>query len=337
MLEAPFDGMAEAGLFRVGLPAPWGDDSGYAAIAETEASLVAATGLPGLAMAWAGRQLVGRFFLAGFGTEAQRAHWLPLLATGSVATSVAISEPGVGAHPKALTTRAERDGDGWRLTGEKAWVTNGPIAGLYVVLAITAVEDGRKRYSAFLVPRETPGLGIKDMPSMHGVLRPSGHCGLVLDGVRVGPGALLGPEGRAYEAMALPFRDVEDIVGASGLAGALRWLVRRVGAGAPDGDEAAAWIGGLAARVAVLADASAAAVARLEAGRARDAAPGLAGTRVLAQDLLALVESGPYRAPADSAMDRLVADLEALLNVARGPRLARQASLGRTWMGRTGA
>ena len=168
--------------------------------------------------------MVAKFFIAGFGDEGQRAAWLPRLASGEWVASVAISEPRVGAHPKLLATRAEEDGDGYRITGEKAWVTNGPIAAVFVVFAIMAIDDGRKRYGAFLVPRDTPGLSIDEMPEYR-ALAPSRHCGLVLDGCHVPHSALLGPAGSAYEAMALPFRDVEDAVGTFGLLGAFRFLL----------------------------------------------------------------------------------------------------------------
>jgi acyl-CoA dehydrogenase len=123
-----------------------------------------------------------------------------------------------------LVTRAEVDGDDYRITGEKAWVTNGPIAAVFVVFAVMAIEDGRKRYGAFLVPRETPGLSIAELPEYR-ALAPSRHCGLVLDRCRVPHSALLGPAGSAYEAMALPFRDVEDAVGTFRLLGAFRFLL----------------------------------------------------------------------------------------------------------------
>ena len=108
-------------------------------------------------------------------------------------------------------------------------MTNGPLAAVFVVLAIMAIENGRKRYSAFLVPRDTPGLTIKEMPEYQ-ALAPSRHCGLVLDGCHVPHTALLGPSGTAYEAMALPFRDVEDAVGTFGLLGAFRFLQARFAA-----------------------------------------------------------------------------------------------------------
>ncbi len=132
----------------------------YAAIAREEAAIVERTGLLGEGAAQAGRQLVARFFIGGFGNPEQRAAWLPRLA------SVAISEPRVGAHPKLLTTRAEEDADGYSIFGEKAWVSNGPLAEVFIVLAVTAIEGGRKRYSAFLVPRDTPGLSIDEAPNI---------------------------------------------------------------------------------------------------------------------------------------------------------------------------
>ena len=121
-----------------------------------KAAQVARTGLLGIGGAWGGRQMVGRWFIGGFGTAAQQAAWL------GRAASVAISEPGVGAHPKHLRTRAEATDSGYRILGEKAWVSNGPSAEVIVVLAITEETNGRKRYSAFLVPRGTAGLSMRD-------------------------------------------------------------------------------------------------------------------------------------------------------------------------------
>jgi acyl-CoA dehydrogenase len=219
------------------------EGDGYAAIARGEAVLVERTGLLGAGGAWAGRRLVARFFIAGFGDEAQRTAWLPRLASGACVAAVAISEPRVGAHPKLLTTRAEADGDGYQITGEKAWVTNGPLAAVFVVFAVMAIEDGRKRYGAFLLPRDTPGLSINEMPEYR-ALAPSRHCGLVLDGCYVPQSALLGPAGIAYEAMALPFRDVEDAVGAFGLLGAFRFVLSGFASQSTAGDDAALSLGG---------------------------------------------------------------------------------------------
>jgi acyl-CoA dehydrogenase len=292
----------------------------YSEIAREKAAIVERTGL--LGEGCAGQQMVVRFFIEGFGTPEQRAAWQSRLA------SVAISEPRVGAHPKLLTTRADEDAAGYSIFGEKAWVTNGPLAEVFVVLAVTSIEDGRKRYSAFLVPRDTPALSIDEAPEYR-ALAPSRHCGLKLDGCRVPHSALLGPRGAAYEAMALPFRDVEDAVGTFGLLGAFRFMLARLAKSAA-GDEATLSLGRMIALVAVYADAAEAVVAALDASELARQAAALVGLRVLAAELLQRVRShrDAYGPADDSSIDRACADLETSLSIARGPRQARQARLG---------
>jgi acyl-CoA dehydrogenase len=236
---------------------------------------------------------------------------------------VAISEPGAGAHPKLLTTRAEADGAGFRITGEKAWVSNGPSADVFVVLAITAMDGARKRYTAFLVPGDAPGLSLRDMPRFH-ALRPSRHCGLRLDGVWVPADALLGAADQAYEAMALPFRDIEDAAGMFGLLGGFRWLLRRLPRGG-DGDDALAAVGALVGRVAVFADAAEAVVAALDAGTLHDKAATLVGLRVMAADLAALLRAA--LPPHDPAIEEVLRDIDAVLAIARSAQQVRQVRL----------
>jgi len=299
------------------------DDESYTAIARGEATLVERSGLLGEGGAWAGRRLVARFFIKGFGDAQQQAAWLPHLA------AVAISEPRVGAHPKLLTTRAEAAGDEYRITGEKAWVTNGPIATVCIVFAITAVEDGRKRYGAFLVPRDTPGLSISETPEYR-ALAPSRHCGLVLRDCRVPRNALLGASATAYEAMALPFRDVEDAVGTFGLLGAFRFLLSRLGRLAATGDDATLSLGALAGLTAVFAETANVVVTALDAGDLAQHAAALIGLRVLAADMLqrARAHCDAFGPRADAAIARALDDIETSLSVARGPRRARQLRLG---------
>lgn len=294
----------------------------YAVIAREDAAIVERTGALGEGSVRAGPRVVGRFFVEGFGSEEQRAAWL-----GKIA-AVAISEPKVGAHPKLLTTRAEQTGEGWRLNGEKTWVTNGPVADVFIVLAVMAVENGRKRYGAFLVPRDTPGLTVRETPKYQ-ALAPSRHCGLLLDGCSVACSALLGPAGEAYETMALPFRDVEDAVGTFGLLGAFRFLLRQLGG--DDGDEAALSLGGLAALAAVYAEAADSVVAALDAGELQAKKAALAGLRVLAAEMLQRARAHRDAfGPQDEAIDRVFRDMDTSLSVARGPRQARLLRLGRS-------
>jgi len=122
-----------------------------------------------------------------YGTDAQKSEWLPRLASGEALGAFALSEPDAGSDASSVSTTATRDGDGWRLDGEKRWVTNGTRAGLVLVFARTS-EDG---LSVFLVSPDaegyTPGIAEKTMG-----LRASQTMRVTLDDVRVGPDALLG-------------------------------------------------------------------------------------------------------------------------------------------------
>ncbi len=310
----PFPGMQEAGLFA---PEP-----SYAAIAAVKAALVERTGLLGIGGAWGGRQLVYRHFIRGFGTEAQQE------AYKNKGVSVAISEPNVGAHPKLLTTHATAEGDTIKITGEKAWVSNGPSADAILVFAITSEEAGRKRYGAFLVPRDTPGLTIQDTKGFH-ALRPSRHCGLSLNDCVVPRAAQLGPDGSAYERMALPFRDTEDAVGTVPLLGAFRFLLPRLGRNGHNTEDEALSLGALVALTAVFAEAAHAVVASLDAGRLNHTSAALVGLRVLATDIAARTKAHmqQFALSQDPATETMLSDIDAVLGIARGPRQARQARL----------
>jgi acyl-CoA dehydrogenase len=156
-------------------------------------------------------QITARFFLGSFTSEGQRHKLLPGIATGAITVSIAISEPGVGGHPKHLRTTAEKTGSGYLITGEKTFLTNGPIADIFIVFAISAQEGGRKRYSAFMVTKDNPGLRLTE-PSDLGFLRPCPHGGIILNGCIVSSADMIGNPGEAYEDMALPFREIEDIM-----------------------------------------------------------------------------------------------------------------------------
>jgi acyl-CoA dehydrogenase len=94
------------------------------------------------------------------GTDAQKAEWLPRIASGAVVTSFALTEPEAGSDSGAVRTRAVRDGDVYRLTGGKRYITNADKADLFTVMARTGEEAGGRGVSAFLVPRDAPGLSV---------------------------------------------------------------------------------------------------------------------------------------------------------------------------------
>ncbi len=134
--------------------------------------------------------------VAHWGSEEQKRAWLPRLASGEAVGCFGLTEPGTGSDAAALTTRAERDGDGYRITGSKMFITNGTWADVVLLFARTG-GPGHQGISAFLVPADAPGLTRREIHGKLG-LRGQATAELVLDGVRVPADALLGPEGKGF-------------------------------------------------------------------------------------------------------------------------------------------
>jgi alkylation response protein AidB-like acyl-CoA dehydrogenase len=135
--------------------------------------------------------------LLRWGTPAQREQHLPPLAARSVG-AYALSESGSGSDAFALTTRASEDGDGWRLTGRKLWITNGREADLFIVFATVNPEAGYRGITAFLVERGFEGFTVGRKEDKLGI-RASSTCELVLDGCRVPRANVLGEVGKGYK------------------------------------------------------------------------------------------------------------------------------------------
>ncbi|MDX6273613.1 MAG: hypothetical protein QOJ92_823 [Frankiales bacterium] len=130
--------------------------------------------------------------VARWGTDKQKARWLPPMATGEVVGCFALTEPDHGSDPASLTSRAERTATGWRISGRKIFITNGTIAGLALVMARSG-GPGARGVSAFLVPTDTAGFEARPVHGKLG-LRSCDTAELFLDGVEVGDDALLGGE-----------------------------------------------------------------------------------------------------------------------------------------------
>ncbi|MEH0417759.1 acyl-CoA dehydrogenase family protein [Streptomyces sp. B21-083] len=129
------------------------------------------------------------------GTPAQRARWLPRVSEGSAVAAFALSEPGAGSDAAALSLTATPDGpSGWRLTGEKCWISNAPEADFYTVFARTTAGAGARGVTAFLLPADRPGLtgSALDMLSPH----PIGA--LALDAVPVTVDDVIGEPDRGF-------------------------------------------------------------------------------------------------------------------------------------------
>lgn len=95
-----------------------------------------------------------------FGTDDQKARWLPGVAAGQTIAAFALSEPEAGSDVAALSTTARRDGDGWVLDGTKTFISNGGLADRYVVFARTGDAPGARGLSAFVVDADTPGFEV---------------------------------------------------------------------------------------------------------------------------------------------------------------------------------
>ena len=139
-------------------------------------------------------QGLGATPLALYGTEEQRARWLPEVTAGRAVAAFALSEPGAGSDAAALTLRAEPDGDGWRLTGTKKWISNAPYADFYSVFARTGEGTGARGVTAFLVPADRPGLAGSPLT----MLSPHPIGSLTFDAVPVTRADQLGETGRGF-------------------------------------------------------------------------------------------------------------------------------------------
>jgi alkylation response protein AidB-like acyl-CoA dehydrogenase len=194
--RALIDEMASIGLFGIGFPEDLGGQGfgrlGYCVVVEQLARANAAiwnvvggsVGLCATAIS------VG-------GDAAQKKRWLPDLLSAKKIGAYGLSEPGAGSDAGSLRTRAVRDGDAYVLSGSKTFITNAPIADLFVVFANLDPESGSKGITAFVVDRGTQGLEIGPNDPKMG-LHGSTVAQLHFTDMRVGADRRLGAEGRGF-------------------------------------------------------------------------------------------------------------------------------------------
>ena len=132
------------------------------------------------------------------GTPEQKADWLPRIASGEVISSFALTEPDVGSDSGAVKTRAVRDGDVYRITGTKRFITNADKAHVFTLMARTGDEPGGRGVSAFLVPRDLPGLSIGEPEKKMGQ-KGAKVADVILDDVAVPASLRLGGEGEGFK------------------------------------------------------------------------------------------------------------------------------------------
>jgi acyl-CoA dehydrogenase len=197
--EVPGEILAEMralGLFGLSIPAEYG---GLGLTMEEECRIVMAFGRtsPAFRSVFGTNVGIGSQAIVMSGSDAQKARWLPGIASGEIVTSFALTEAGAGSDAAAIATRARRDGESYRLTGEKIFITNADRASLFTVIARTGGE-GAGGLSAFLVPKESAGLSVG--PPERKMGQQGAHvCTVAFDGVIVPAANRIGAEGEGFK------------------------------------------------------------------------------------------------------------------------------------------
>ncbi|GEM31264.1 acyl-CoA dehydrogenase [Nocardia neocaledoniensis NBRC 108232] len=185
------DAAAQMGLFGYAIPQEWG---GLGLNLSQDVELAMEFGYTTLAlrsMFGTNNGIAGQV-LVNYGTDEQRKQWLERIATGEVVASFALTEPGAGSNPAGLRTRARRDGDDWIIDGQKRFITNAPVADLFVTFARTREPvKGDPGIAVFLVPADTPGISVGPKDTKMGQ-EGAWTADVVFDGVRVPDSALVG-------------------------------------------------------------------------------------------------------------------------------------------------
>ena len=135
--------------------------------------------------------------IMAFGSEAIRRKYLPELASGRMLGAWALTEPGSGSDSLNMRTKAEWAGDRWVLNGSKMFITQGSVAGVYVILAVTDRDKGRDGVTAFLVEGGTRGLSVGKKLHKLG-MRSSDTAELVFEDLEVRPGNVIGEVNRGF-------------------------------------------------------------------------------------------------------------------------------------------
>lgn len=187
--------MAEVGLFGVMIPEEYGgaglDAPSFAIIIEEIARADAS-----VALLLASHNSLSAGHILAFGSEEQKRTFLPPLARGEKLGAWALTEPEAGSDARRLKSRATPAGSGWLLNGEKVFVTQGSVAGIYVVMAVTDPATGA--ISAFLLERGCAGLSVARVENKLG-MRASDTAALRFEKVTLAARQLLGENGAGYD------------------------------------------------------------------------------------------------------------------------------------------
>jgi acyl-CoA dehydrogenase len=197
--EAVVEEMRELGLFGLTIPEAYGG-LGLSMSEEVRVAFELGRTSPAFRSVIGTNIGIGSQGLVMDGTEDQKRHYLPKLAAGEIIGSFALTEPGAGSDAGSLRTSAQRDGNGYVLNGAKRYITNAHVAGLFTVFARTDPDSrGAGGVSAFLVPRDTPGVSL-GTPERKMGQKGAQVCDVIFDQCRVPADALVGQrEGMGFK------------------------------------------------------------------------------------------------------------------------------------------
>ncbi|AFM16509.1 acyl-CoA dehydrogenase [Mycolicibacterium chubuense NBB4] len=194
------DQAKKMGLFGYAIPQEWGG-LGLDITQDVELALEFGYTCLALRSMFGTNNGIAGQVLVGFGTDEQKARWLEPIATGEVVASFALTEPGAGSNPSGLKTKAVRDGHDWVINGGKQYITNAPVADLFVVFARTRPADEKGAgIAVFLVPADAPGVEVGAKDAKMGQ-EGAWTSDVTFTDVRVGSEALIGgSEDHGYRA-----------------------------------------------------------------------------------------------------------------------------------------
>jgi acyl-CoA dehydrogenase len=191
---------AKMGLFGYAIPQRWGG-LGLNLMQDVELAMeLGYTSLALRSMFGTNNGIAGQV-LVGFGSDEQKSRWLEPIASGDVVAAFALTEPGAGSNPAGLRTKAVRDEDDWIISGQKRFITNAPVANLFVVFARTRpADDQGPGIAVFLVPADANGVEVSAKDAKMGQ-EGAWTADVSFDDVRVGADALIGgSEDHGYRA-----------------------------------------------------------------------------------------------------------------------------------------
>ncbi|WP_375272772.1 acyl-CoA dehydrogenase family protein [Sphingomonas sp.] len=195
--DAVVQEMREMGLFGLSIAEEYGG-LGLDMLEEAKVAIEMGRTTPAFRSTFGTNVGIGSQGLVMAGTPEQKAEWLPRIASGEIVTSFALTEPDVGSDSGSVKTRAVRDGDVYRLSGTKRYITNADKADLFSVMARTGEEPGARGVSAFLVPKSLAGITIGEPEKKMGQ-KGAKVADVNFDDVAVPVANRLGAEGEGFK------------------------------------------------------------------------------------------------------------------------------------------